>query len=109
MRREISRFAAAICLAGLSVGASLAQQGQQPPAAPAGQGQARPATAAAPLRLMSPAFSDGAILPTQYTCSAGPAAVSPPLRWTNAPTARTMVTFALIVHDLEPRPGKGVD
>jgi hypothetical protein len=58
---------------------------------------------------MSSAFNDGAILPAKYTCSAGQSAASPPLQWMNAPNTRAMVTFALIVHDIEPRPQKGLD
>jgi Raf kinase inhibitor-like YbhB/YbcL family protein len=62
-----------------------------------------------PLSLVSSAFADGATLPAKYTCSAGKDAVSPPLNWMNAPNARAMTTFALILHDMEPRPQKGVD
>jgi Raf kinase inhibitor-like YbhB/YbcL family protein len=112
MRRVTSRFVAAAFLIVSSAGISLAQQNPQPAGVPpAGQGGGQRGGGAppAPFRLMSPAFADGAILPAKYTCSAGQDALSPPLRWMNAPTARAMVTFALIVHDMEPRPGKGVD
>jgi Raf kinase inhibitor-like YbhB/YbcL family protein len=82
---------------------------QQNPAAggqgPGGRGGASPQ----PLRLVSPAFADGATLPAKYTCAARQDAVSPPLRWINPPGTRDMGTFALIVHDLEPRPQKHVD
>ena len=60
-----------------------------------------------PMRISSTAFADSTPIPTKYTCSAQPAPVSPPLAWTDVP-AGTM-SFALIVHDLEPRPRKGVE
>lgn len=60
-----------------------------------------------PLTMTSTGFTDGAMLPLQYTCSAKPAAVTPPLAWINVPNGT--VSFALITHDMEPRPRKGVD
>jgi Raf kinase inhibitor-like YbhB/YbcL family protein len=91
-------------------GVLFAQQNPAAPgAAPAGQAGPRGGGPPQPLKLLSPAFADGATLPAKYTCSAGQDAMSPPLRWMNSPSSRDMVTFALIVHDLEPRPRKGVD
>jgi Raf kinase inhibitor-like YbhB/YbcL family protein len=49
------------------------------------------------LALSSSAFKDGDVIPDKYTQSAGPAAVSPKLEWTNVPNGT--VTFALILHD----------
>jgi Raf kinase inhibitor-like YbhB/YbcL family protein len=49
------------------------------------------------LTLSSSAFKDGDVIPDKYTQSAGPAAVSPKLEWTNVPNGT--VTFALILHD----------
>ena len=49
------------------------------------------------LTLMSSAFKDGDVIPDKYTQSAGPAAISPKLEWTNVPNGT--VTFALILHD----------
>jgi hypothetical protein len=66
------------------------------------QGQERP-----PLTLTSPAFADSATIPTKYTCAVRAGAVSPPLEWSDAP--RGTVSFAVIVHDLEPRPARGLD
>jgi Raf kinase inhibitor-like YbhB/YbcL family protein len=118
MRRVTSLVATTIFLIVSSSGVAFAQGNAQiAGGAPAGQGAQGGqgaggrggGTPAAPFRLMSPAFNDGQVLPEKYTCSAGDNAVSPPLRWMNAPNARTMLTFALIVHDLEPRPAKGVD
>jgi Raf kinase inhibitor-like YbhB/YbcL family protein len=116
MRRVKSLVATTIFLAVSSSGVAFAQGNAQPAGgfaagqgAQVGQGAGGRGgeTPAAPFRLTSPAFADGATLPAKYTCSAGQGAVSPPLRWMNAP--RGMVTFALIVHDMEPRPAKGVD
>ncbi len=56
---------------------------------------------------MSPDLVDGSQLPQQFTCAAGAGAVSPSLQWMNAP--RGTVSFALIVHDMEPRPQKKLD
>jgi Raf kinase inhibitor-like YbhB/YbcL family protein len=56
---------------------------------------------------MSNAMTDGSFLAVRYTCTAGQAAVSPDLHWMNAP--RDTTGFVLIVHDMEPRPRKGVD
>jgi Raf kinase inhibitor-like YbhB/YbcL family protein len=50
---------------------------------------------APPMRLTSPAFSDGSVIPDKYT-SAGQS-ISPELDWTNVPPGT--VTFALLFHD----------
>lgn len=75
--------------------------GQQALAQGGGQGRPRPA----PLRLTSTAFAEGAMIPTRFTCAAGPTAPSPALQWTDVPDGT--VAFALIAHDLEPRPRGG--
>lgn len=49
------------------------------------------------LALTSPDFEDGGIIPDKYTGAAGPAAVSPTLRWSNVPAGTQ--AFALIFHD----------
>jgi Raf kinase inhibitor-like YbhB/YbcL family protein len=72
------------------------------PGAPAAQRQAPP-----PLRLMSTDITDGKQLPGKFTCSAGNDAISPGLQWVQPP--RGTMSFALIVHDMEPRPRKGND
>jgi hypothetical protein len=59
------------------------------------------------MRLVSSDVSDGKPIAAKYTCSAGADAVSPALQWMQAP--RGTVSFTLIVHDMEPRPRKGVD
>lgn len=48
------------------------------------------------MRLTSPAFADGSVIPDKYT-QAVPNAVSPELNWTNVPPGT--VTFALLFHD----------
>jgi Raf kinase inhibitor-like YbhB/YbcL family protein len=68
----------------------------------AGRGQQPP-----PFAMMSTSMADGSFLAVKYTCTAGPAAVSPDLHWMNPP--RDTASFVLIVHDMEPRPRKGVD
>src|SRR5690349_11147759 len=67
-----------------------------------GRGRQPPAFA-----VMSTSMADGSFLAVKYTCTAGPAAVSPDLHWMNAP--RDTAGFVLIAHDMEPRPRKGVD
>jgi len=109
MGKIASLVAAAVLLSIASAGLSLAQQ--SPPAA--GAPPARPGAPARggapplPFRIMSPDMVDGSLLPQQFTCAAGTEAVSPPLQWMNAP--RGTVSFALIVHDMEPRPQKKLD
>ena len=76
--------------------------GAQGPGQGAGRGQQPP-----PFAMMSTSMADGSFLAVKYTCTAGPAAVSPDLHWMNPP--RDTASFVLIVHDMEPRPRKGVD
>jgi Raf kinase inhibitor-like YbhB/YbcL family protein len=107
--KTASLAALAVLLSIASAGLSLAQQA--PPAAgapPAGAGAGgRGGAPPPPFRIMSPDMVDGSLLPQQFTCAAGTEAVSPPLQWVNAP--RGTVSFALIVHDMEPRPQKKLD
>ena len=67
-----------------------------------GRGQQPP-----PFTVMSTSMADSSFLAVKNTCTAGPAAVSPDLHWMNAP--RDTASFVLIVHDMEPRPRKGLD
>ena len=101
-------------LSGLIVlaASSLTAAGQNAPApaagaAPAAGGQRGAGGPPPPMRLMSADISDGKTLDAKFTCSAGADAVSPALQWMQAP--RGTASFALIVHDMEPRPRKGID
>jgi Raf kinase inhibitor-like YbhB/YbcL family protein len=55
-------------------------------------------------KLMSPAYTEGSMLPTQYSC-ADPNAGSPALQWSNPPAAA--MSFAVILHDTDAAPQKG--
>ena len=111
MRKIASLVAAAALLSSASAGLSLAQQAPPgagaPPAGPGAGARGRGGAPPPPFRIMSPDLVDGSLLPQQFTCAAGTEAVSPPLQWMNAP--RGTVSFALIVHDMEPRPQKKLD
>lgn len=106
-----SLAAAAVLLSILSIASAGVLRAQQaaPPAGAgagtAGRGGAPPPPP--PFRIMSPELVDGSMLPQQFSCAAGTEAVSPPLQWMNAP--RGTRSFALIVHDTEPRPQKRLD
>ena len=111
MREIASLVAAAVLLSIASAGLSLAQQAPQgagaQAAGPGAGGRGPGGPPPPPFRIMSPDRVDGSLLPQQFTCAAGTAAVSPPLQWMNAP--RGTRSFALIVHDMEPRPQKKLD
>jgi len=81
------KLAGSLVAAALLVAGTAMAQGQG-----RGRGPAPPA-----MRLTSPAFPDGSVIPDKYTAAAGPSAVSPELTWTNVPMGT--VTFALLFHD----------
>ena len=56
-------------------------------------------------KLMSSAYAEGSMIPTQYSC-ADPNATSPALSWSNPPS--TAMSFAVIMHDTDAAPMKGV-
>jgi len=56
-------------------------------------------------KLMSSAYAEGSMIPTQFSC-ADPNAASPALSWSNAPAAA--VSFAIVMHDTDAAPMKGV-
>jgi len=55
-------------------------------------------------KLVSPAYSEGSMIPTQYSCADANAG-SPALQWSNPPAAA--VSFAVIFHDSDAAPNKG--
>src|SRR5580692_754946 len=69
--------------------------------------QAAPATPPPPskFQLKSSAYTEGSMIPTQYSC-ADPNAASPALSWMNAPAAAA--SFAIVMHDTDAAPMKGV-
>jgi Raf kinase inhibitor-like YbhB/YbcL family protein len=64
------------------------------------------ATPLPPLIMQLPGFADGSKIPAKYTCSADSAVVSPEIRWSQVPVGTQ--SFALVFHDLEPHPAKGI-
>lgn len=96
MRRELVR---PLTILTFVLVASTAIAQQNPPAASA--------PAPPPLKLTSPAFSDSTTLPAKYSCSTQPTNISPALQWSDVP--KDTASFVLILHDMEPRPRKGID
>ena len=60
----------------------------------------------APLILTSSSFTDGGVIPDKYT-QASPSPISPALAWQNTPAGTQ--SFALIMHDPDVAPRKGVE
>jgi len=85
-----------VILAGLLAGSTTVLA--QAPAAPA-TAPRRPA-----LKLTSPSFADGAMLPDKYSCIVKEAALRPHMVWTGGPAG--IVTFAMILHDADAHPGR---
>jgi hypothetical protein len=63
-----------------------------------------PANPPSKFRVMSPAYAEGSMIPSQYTC-ADPNGASPALQWSNPPAAA--MSFAVIFHDTDAAPQKG--
>ncbi len=59
-----------------------------------------PANPPSKFRVMSPAYAEGSMIPSQYTC-ADPNGASPALQWSNPPAAA--MSFAVIFHDTRTR------
>jgi Raf kinase inhibitor-like YbhB/YbcL family protein len=105
-RNSFFLFSALAVLAASSLAAA-AQNAPAAGTAPAATGGQRPAAAPPPMRLTSPDIADGKPIAAKFTCAAGTEAASPSLQWVQAP--RGTASFTLIVHDMEPRPRKGID
>ena len=105
MHVRVIRYAVTFLAALISVSISAVASAQPTPAA----GQA-PAAAARPapqppLLMTSTAWEDGGVIPNKYTQAAGPAAVSPELKWSQVPAGTQ--SFVLLLHDPEPVLNKG--
>src|ERR1035438_5268270 len=88
MRNKVFAIGAILLVA--TIGMALAQDKSKQAAGPG-------------LTLTSPDFTDGGIIPNQFT-QADPMPVSPKLDWTNVPAG--VVSFTLILHDPDGAPGK---
>ena len=102
---RVIRFAVITLAALVSLSISTTVSAQ----APAAGGQA-PAAAARPapqppLIMTSTAWEDGGVIPNKFTQAAGPAAVSPELKWSQVPAGTQ--SFVLLLHDPEPVLNKG--
>lgn len=105
MHVRVIRYAVMSLAALISVSISAVVSAQPAPAA----GQA-PAAAARPapqppLLMTSTAWEDGGVIPNKFTQAAGPAAVSPELKWSQVPAGTQ--SFVLLLHDPEPVLNKG--
>ncbi len=99
-----------IVAAALAIGAVSLVAAQPPQTPPAGGTQGRAAgggrgPATPPLLMTTAAWEDGGVIPDKYTQAAGPSAVSPELKWSQAPAGTQ--TFVLLMHDPEPVLNKG--
>src|SRR5258708_35372268 len=83
-------------LAFMLVGGTATISAQQPAATPPPPSK---------FKLMSSAYAEGSMIPTQFSC-ADPNAASPALSWTNPPA--NTVSFAIVMHDTDAAPMKGV-
>ena len=96
MQTNVKRFLiAAAFLLMLGVGSMAAQQTPAPQAPPPPPSK---------FKLMSSAYNEGSMIPTQFSC-ADPNAASPALQWSNPPAAAT--SFAVVMHDSDAAPQKG--
>jgi Raf kinase inhibitor-like YbhB/YbcL family protein len=66
--------------------------------------QAPPPPPPSKFKLTTSAYTEGSMIPTQYSC-ADPNASSPALNWSNPPAAAQ--SFAVILHDTDAAPMKG--
>jgi Raf kinase inhibitor-like YbhB/YbcL family protein len=79
---------------------------QTPAPAPAPGRAAGAAAPRASMTLSTTAFANGTMIPDKYTCIADAAALRPPLTFANVPAAA--VSLALVMHDADVHPGRGM-
>ncbi len=105
MHVRVIRYAVISLAALISVSISAVASAQ--PAAAGGQAPAAAArpTPQPPLLMTSTAWEDGGVIPDKFTQAAGPAAVSPELKWSQVPAGTQ--SFVLLLHDPEPVLNKG--
>ena len=94
MRKRFLQSLIVLAILSVAVAASVAaqQQAAAPPPPPS------------KFKLISSAYPEGSMIPTQYSC-ADPNGASPALSWSNPPAAA--VSFAVIFHDTDAAPMKG--
>jgi len=92
-----TKFACLLAVLAFVVVAGAASVAAQQPAAPP--------PPPSKFQLKSSAYTEGSMIPTQYSC-ADPNAASPALSWSNAPAAAA--SFAIVMHDTDAAPMKGV-
>ncbi len=90
-----TKFACLLAVLAFVVVAGIASVAAQPQATPPPPSK---------FQLKSSAYTEGSMIPTQYSC-ADPSAASPELSWSNAPAAA--VSFAVVMHDTDAAPMKG--
>jgi Raf kinase inhibitor-like YbhB/YbcL family protein len=110
MQRNIARSITVLSVvaAWLAIGVAPTIAQAPAPNAQGGGGQGRgggrgPQTP--PLIMTTTAWEDGGVIPNKYTQAAGPAAVSPELKWSQVPMGTQ--SFVLLLHDPEPVLNKG--
>lgn len=97
VRKTAAAVAATVLVAlGTHAGAQAPAAGQAPAARPA---------PVPPLLMTTTAWEDGGVIPDKYTQAAGPAAVSPELKFGQVPPGTQ--SFVLLMHDPEPVLNKG--
>ena len=94
LRRAVTSSAALIFLVAAGAAGVAAQGNAAPPAAPPPPS----------LLLTTSGYPDGGAIPVKFSCDVAPN--SPPLEWTNTPAGT--VSFALIMHDMDGAPMKGL-
>jgi Raf kinase inhibitor-like YbhB/YbcL family protein len=93
LKQSVMAVALLLMLGGATAAVRVASAQQAPPPPPPSK-----------FKLMSSAYAEGSMIPTQYSC-ADPNATSPALSWSNPPSSA--MSFAVIMHDTDGAPMKG--